>query len=150
MTIGTHSNYTLEVSTGESSGSVIHRLRNGILNFFRKPGGDGDHLRHDKHLFVESLSRELSPQVPWNTQAKNGVFPVNLRHSLLRAPGYAAIAKRMNAKDRPNLTGKPWTTVNLRKFMTKMKSKGCVGAWCLPPPVTGSNAGTMDKLSDHR
>ena len=43
VTIGTNSDYTIEVSTGQNSGSVIHRLRNGILNFFREPGGEGEH-----------------------------------------------------------------------------------------------------------
>lgn len=36
---------------------------------------------------------------------------------------YAAIAQRMNAEGLPNLTGKPWTADNLRKFMGNMKSQ---------------------------
>jgi len=36
--------------------------------------------------------------------------------------GYAVVAQRMNAEGLPNLTGKPWTAENLRKFMGKMKN----------------------------
>jgi hypothetical protein len=46
---------------------------------------------------------------------------------------HAAIAKRMNAKDRPNLTSDPWTTDNLRKFMTKMKKRMSRG---MAPPTS--------------